>query len=215
MITLSQVISYLTCPRVCYYRMQNDENVYTERHAARDIYISLRMGFDINWAKKRSKMMHENFNQDVFEKAVRNFVLVDQLNNLMPIDWDVIVKSQEMDLVAAIDEIVVAPSSQQIPLFVSLNAPERGIWYRDMMKSAVLSLMRGYNHSLVYYAYSGELRRVLVSPALKRRAIKLVERVKMISKGFVPQKIESNYCKICNFREDCLNQPDTFASKFL
>jgi CRISPR/Cas system-associated exonuclease Cas4 (RecB family) len=174
------------------------------------------MGFDINWARKRSKKMNDNFNRDIFERAAKNFVLADELKNLKPVDWDVVVRSQEMNLVAAIDELVTTTEQQQqIPLFVSLKAPAHGVWYRDMMKAAVLALIDNFNSSLFYYAYSGEIRKVDVGSGLRRRAMKLIERVKMISKGFVSQKIESRYCKFCNFREDCLNLPNTFASKFL
>ncbi len=214
MISLSQITSYITCPRLCYFRMRYGEDKFTEFHAVREIYISLRRGFDLEWAKKRATTMNKNFDLDVFNKAAENIVLDDILKDFKPIDWDIVVKSDRFDVIAVIDEIVEFRDNVY-PIFLSLKAPKKGVWFRDLMKIAVLSVISDYTVGLIYYAYSGELRRVESNLNLKRKAVKLIEKVKIVKNGFVPERVESRYCEFCTFADECKREPETFASKFL
>ncbi|MEM2657871.1 MAG: hypothetical protein QXU17_04380 [Archaeoglobaceae archaeon] len=214
MIKLSHITSYLTCPRLAYYRYHYGERGFSEKQAVREIYLSLRRGFGVDWAKQRIKAMNELFNEDVFETALKKFVLSKSLEELKSIDWDVVFTSEELGVSLAVDEIVEL-NDDRFPLFVSLNAPNEGVWFPDLIKAGVTALITRMNKSLVYYAYSGEIRTAEANIGIRRKALKLIERLKMIKNGFLPEKNESNYCKVCSFAKDCKSMPETFASKFL
>ncbi len=212
MLNLSHLTSYLTCPRLCYYRLRDREKGFTESQAAREIYISLRRGFDIAWAEERAKTLHD-FDEEVFRTAASKLVFSDLLNDFKPVDWDIVVRSERFGLSFVIDEIVEFDS--RYPLFVSLKAPQSGVWFRDAIKVAAACMVCGFDAGLVYYAYSGELRRCELSFGLKRSFLKLLERVRMVANGFLPERKRSAYCESCRYREVCDAQPETFASKFL
>lgn len=214
MIPLSTITSYLTCPRLCYYRINYGESVFTEYQAIREIYLSLRMGFDLEWARNRAESVNDDFDPEIFDNAAKKFIFKQFLNDLKPVDWDVVVKSDKLGIVAIIDEIVEF-DGVKTPLFVGLNAPDKNVWFKDAIKIAAVSLASNYGKGLIYYAYSGELRKLDVSFGLRRKALKLIERVKMVSKGFLPERRESKYCEFCSFADECNRQPETFASRFL
>ncbi|MET1124494.1 MAG: hypothetical protein ABWW66_04425 [Archaeoglobaceae archaeon] len=209
MLKLSYLTSYLTCPRLCYYRISGGEEVYTEKQAVRDIYISLRMGFDENWARKRAEA-RGGFREDVFNSALSKFKMSDEVRALKPSDWEVVVVCEKLDLTLTIDEI-----ADDKPLFVSLKAPKEGVWFADAVRVAAASLCSGSGSGFVYYAYDAQLRRCEVTFPLRRSLVKLVERVKRVEKGFLPEKRVSRYCEVCAYAELCNSQPETFASKFL
>jgi len=212
MIKLSHITSYITCPRLCYYRLHFEDEVFTEMNAVREIYLSFRRGFDLKWAEERAKALYSNFDYEVFKKASEKFVYREI--GLKTVEWDTVLKSERLEVVMTIDEIV-SDGQREFPLFLSLNSPEEGIWFKDVIKAGIAGIIAGYDESKIYYAYSGELRDVEVSYGIKRKALKLIERVKMIKKGFLPERRESEYCRFCSFKEDCKAKPETFASKFL
>ncbi|MCS7118702.1 MAG: hypothetical protein RMH75_01430 [Archaeoglobaceae archaeon] len=214
MIKLSHIISYLTCPRLAYYRFKFGERSFTEKNAVREIYQSLRRGFGIEWARERAKTMNENYSEEVFNQAVHKFKFSQALEEFRALDWDVVFNSEKFGITLTVDEIVEF-KNDEYPLFVSLNAPKIGVWFQDLIRAGIISLVTVFDKIFLYYAYSGEIRIAESSFNLKRKALKLIERLKMIEKGFLPERNEGEYCKFCKFFDDCNRIPETFASKFL
>uniref|UniRef100_A0A7J2TGE6 Dna2/Cas4 domain-containing protein n=1 Tax=Archaeoglobus fulgidus TaxID=2234 RepID=A0A7J2TGE6_ARCFL len=214
MLRLSHILSYLTCPRLAYYRLKFGEKSFTEKHAVREIYKSLRRGFDVEWARERARAISENYSEDIFTQALRKFKFSKSLEDFKALEWDVVYTSEKLGVSMTIDEIVEY-RGKIYPLFVSLNAPKDGVWLQDSIRAGIASLVANFESSLFYYAYSGEIRFVDTNFSLKRKSFKLIERLKMLEKGFIPERKEGKYCKVCPFLEDCKNRPETFASKFL
>ncbi|MDK2795630.1 MAG: CRISPR-associated exonuclease Cas4 [Archaeoglobaceae archaeon] len=214
MIRLSHITSYLTCPRLAYYRYHFGEEIFSERQAVREIYLSLRRGLGTDWAKQRILATNKNFKDEIFERALNKFVFSKVLEDLRCLDWDVVFTSEDLGVSLLVDEIVEF-REERFPLFVSLNAPKEGVWLPDQIRAGVSALITNLNRTIIYYAYSGEIRVVDASIGVRRRALKLIERLKMIKNGFMPKRNETNYCKLCSFAEDCKQTPETFASKFL
>ncbi len=213
-ISLSMLTSYLTCPRLCYYRIHYGESTFSESNAVREIYISLRRGLDMPWAENRARSLYEAFDDEIFRAAAAKFVMSDVLETLKPLDWDVNVRSERLGISMVIDEVVEV-SGTTFPLFVSRDAPKKGVWLKDAVKATLACMALQAKEGFIYYAYSGELRSCSVTVTMKRRCLKLIERVRMLAKGFMPERKEGKYCKFCSFAEDCRNEPETFASKFL
>lgn len=214
MIKLSHITSYLTCPRLAYYRMRFGEKSFTEKHAVKEIYHSLRMGFGVEWARERAKALNESFCEETFNRALKNFKLSKELEEMKPVDWDVVYNSEELGVSLTIDEVVEF-KEKRFPLFVALSAPKSGVWFQDLIKAGVTALVARFERSLIYYSYSGEVRVVEANFGIKRKSLKLIERLRMVEKGFLPERNEGEYCRFCGFFEDCKRTPETFASKFL
>jgi len=212
MIRLGHLTSYLTCPRLCYYRMHFGDSSFSEFSAAREIYLSSRQGFDLEWAKKRAKALYSNYNEEIFDEVARKFV--SPQFTWKSIDFDVAIKNDGIGIVVSIEELVEF-ENEATPLFLALNPPEEGVWLKELIKAGAAGIAGGFRRALFYYAYSGELREVEVTFSVKRRTLKLIERVKMVQKGFLPERREGEYCKHCSFKEECESKPETFASKFL
>ncbi|WP_290623285.1 MULTISPECIES: PD-(D/E)XK nuclease family protein [unclassified Archaeoglobus] len=212
MIRLSQLTSYLTCPRLCYYRIHFGETSFTEMTAAREIYFSLRQGFDFEWAKKRAESLHDGFDCEIFNRVAEKFVYMD--HGYRSIEIDALIKSEALNLLVSVEEVAEV-GEDKLPLFLSLYPPEKGVWRRDLIKAGAASLAGGFREALFYYAYTGELRRAEATFGIRKRVLRLMERVKLIQRGFLPERRESGYCNYCSFKEDCESRPETFASKFL
>ncbi|MBO8180345.1 MAG: Dna2/Cas4 domain-containing protein [Archaeoglobus sp.] len=212
MIKLSHLTSYITCPRLCYFRIHDGDESFTEFAAIREIYLSMRQGFDLDWARKRARALHKAFDDIVFDSAARKFVYP-QID-CKTVDIDIVLKSESLGLLVSVEEIVEC-NGEAVPLFISLNPPEKGVWMRDMIKAGAASIAGNYSNALIYYAYTGDVRRVEVTFSLRRKVIKLIERVKLIQRGFLPERRESRYCDYCSFSEECERKSETFASKFL
>ncbi|MEM1578255.1 MAG: hypothetical protein QXN34_01515 [Archaeoglobaceae archaeon] len=214
MIKLSHITSYLTCPRLSYYRFHFGERSFTEKHAVREIYLSLRRGLGVEWAKERARATSEVYDEEVFNKALEKFKFSKALEELKAIEWDTVFVSEKFGVTLIVDEIVEF-RGEKFPLFLSLDAPEKGVWFQDAIKAAIAALVAGFNRSIIYYTYSGDLRVAEVNFALRRKALKLIERLKMIENGFFPERKENPYCTVCKFSNDCKSKRETFASKFL
>ncbi|MEM4456986.1 MAG: hypothetical protein QXQ49_06680 [Archaeoglobaceae archaeon] len=213
-IKLSHITSYLTCPRLAYYRLKFGEDSFTEKHAVKEIYRCLRMSLGIDWAKEKAKALNKFFCEETFNRALANFKLAKELDKFKPIDWDVVYNSEKLGVSLTVDEIVEF-CNETLPLFVALNAPKSGVWFQDAVKAGVVAVVAKFEKSIIYYSYSGEIRVVETDFGMKRKSLKLIERLRMIEKGFLPERKESEYCRFCRFFEDCKRTPETFASKFL
>lgn len=176
--------------------------------------MSFRRNLGIDWAKQRILAMTNLYDEEIFKNALNKFVFSQKLSELKSIDWDVVFTSEELGVSLVVDEIVEL-NCEKFPLFVSLNAPEEGVWLVDQIRAGVTALITKVNKSIIYYAYTGDFRIAEANLGVRRKALKLIERLKMVKNGFLPERSESNYCKICNFAKDCKSTPETFASKFL
>jgi len=211
---VSDLTGYLYCPRLCYYRLRFNEDVVTQMHAARDIYISRRMSMDENWAFEKFKSYFGDENGKIFDKSVKKFVYNPALDNLNAVEWELLLESKKYRLKGSIDEVIRTENGLKIPLALSSYAPEREIWFKDKIRLAAYCMLLGSSEGYVYHCFDGELREFKTGRREKRAVLGLVERVLKIKNGFIPEKKYDKKCNGCFFKERCLNIPSTFASKF-
>lgn len=216
MLRVSDLTSYLTCPRLCYFRLRFGEDVVTEKKAAREIYLAIRKGLGIGWAETRYAELYGE--TEVFERAKQNFQLAEELESLTPVEWEVSLRSDRLNLSGVVDEVVEKGGLS--PLILSLKAPDKGVWYADRIKLASLKIIGkdvgfDFNGGFVYYCYDGALRQVEITRKDIYSTFRIVEKVRRLEKGFIPEKVQGSYCRICSFRERCDTQPSTFAARFL
>ena len=215
---MSDISTYAFCPRLLYFRLKFGEDNVTETHAAKEIYLSKRKGFDNEWAFERFKQLYGESGIEIFNKVSENFKYNLILDEFQPIEWEIKLKSSKLRLKGILDEIVLF-RDKKLPLILALREPEKGkgrkVWFKDLVKVAAFCMLLEVNEGLVYYCFDGELKRVEVTRREKYQVLRLIERVLKVKKGFVPERRESGRCNKCRYLEVCNSKPSTFASKFL
>jgi len=214
-VNVSELASYVICPRLCYFRMRDNPSI-GEINAVREIYLSLRKGLDLDWAEKRFEEL-DGF-KEVFEKALLDFKLSRDLEDLKPLDWEVKLSSDRLKLKGILDELVEF-NGKVYPLVIALRSPKEDVWFKDRVRISAFCMLLGENgldckRGFVHYCYSGELRRIEIGRKERYYVLKLVERVLRLKKGFLPEKPKKAKCDGCVYREVCESKPSTFASKF-
>jgi len=210
-VTVGEISSYVVCPRLCYFRMI-DKVKPNDLHAVKEIYLSMRKGFDERWALERYSQMFDDL--EVFERSLKNFVFDSSLEMLRPLDWEVRLVSEKIRLKGILDEIVEFKGSRY-PLILSLRSPEEGVWFKDRIKLTAFCMLLELDSGFVYHCFDGNLKRVDVTRRDRYHVLKLIERVIRLKKGFLPERKEKRLCLKCEYREACASRPSTFASKFL
>jgi CRISPR-associated exonuclease Cas4 len=218
---VSDLTSYIYCPRLCYYRLKSDEPI-NEMHAAREIYLSRRKGMDDEWAFERlANLYKEHVDitdiKDIFLDALKKFRYNPVLDELDVIEWEIALESEKLRLKGSLDEIV-AFKGERYPLVLSLKAPEKDVWFRDRIRITAFCMLLSdikQNAGFVYHCFDGELRKIDIGRRERYHVLKLVERVLRLKKGFIPEKVDDAKCKRCIYSETCKNEPSTFASRFL
>jgi len=182
-------------------------------HAAREIYLSRRKGFDNDWAFERFKQLYDE--PEVFNKACKNFKYNLILDEFQPIEWEIKLESNKLRLKGVLDEIVLF-RGKKLPLTLALRKPDGDkVWFRDLVKITAFCMLLEVNEGLVYYCFDGELEKVEITRREKYQVLRLIERVLKVKKGFVPEKQKRRVCSKCWYLEVCNSKPSTFASKFL
>jgi CRISPR-associated exonuclease Cas4 len=191
--------------------------------AIKEIFLSLRKGFDVEWAKNR--FIEKGGEEKVFHSAFKKFRMNDELYKLAPFEWEVPLSSKKFRLSGVVDELSII-DSEIVPLAISSSSPKEGVWFKDLIKISCYSLLlsenkekfenfRFKNRGFVYYAINGRLVGVSIGRLERINVIRIIERVTRLRKGFVPERKESGRCRICSFRESCDSVKSTFASRFL
>ncbi|MFO7967742.1 MAG: hypothetical protein R6U44_09110 [Archaeoglobaceae archaeon] len=147
---VSDLTSYLYCPRLCYYRNRFEETYVSEMHAARDLYISLRMDLDKEWACKKFVSYFGNKHESLFNQAAQKFTYCPTLQEIEGVDWDVLLQSENYRLKGKVDE-VVRTKKDKAPLVLSLTSPEKDVWFRDRIKLTAFCMMLESPKGYVYY----------------------------------------------------------------
>ncbi|WP_457549958.1 CRISPR-associated protein Cas4 [Archaeoglobus sp.] len=214
MIKVSDLTSYLTCPKLFYFRMRFGAKL-NEMNAVREIYLSLRKGYDLTWAENR--FLEMGGNKDIFDKAKERFKFLEELDILNPVDWEIRLESKKYRLKGLLDELVEF-RSKLYPLVLSLKS-SKNVKFKDKIKiSAFCILLEDVgidcSYGFVYYCYDGAVKRVDIGKKERYYVLKLIEKVERIKKGFVPEAREKPMCKYCEFFESCRVSHTSFEEKF-
>lgn len=212
---VSDLTSYLYCPRLCYYRNRFEEDYVSEMHAARDLYISLRMDLDRDWAYKKFTSYFGQKYETLFAQASQKFTYCPTLQEIEGVDWDVLLQSENYRLKGLVDE-VVRMEKAKVPLVLSLHSPQKDVWFRDRIRLTAFCMMLDSSVGYIYYCYDGKLKQIEIERKDKRNVLKLVERVLNIKKGFIPEKRADNNkkCSKCPHQQRCEDKHLTFAQRF-
>ncbi|AKG92103.1 hypothetical protein GAH_00552 [Geoglobus ahangari] len=209
MLRVSDVTSFITCPRLAYFRIHHWVERATEYHAAREIYLSLRKGYGYEWAFERFSTLFPE-SEDVFRAAASKFRMSDELEGLQPVAWEVHFESERLGLRGVVDEVLEGDRF----LVVMLTKNSEEFTFRERMRLAALCAISGMDGGYAYYAYDGKLMFYSASRRDRYNLLRLLEKLRRIEKGFLPERKESERCEFCEYRESCETKPSTFLSRF-
>lgn len=209
MVKVGDITSFLTCPRLAYFRIHHGKEVPSEYHAVREIFLSLRKGFGYEWAFERFSALYPDY-RDVFLSAASKFRYSDDLDRIPPGEWEVFFESKKLGLKGVVDEI----TGDGKFLVVMLKKNSEKFTFRERMRLTALSAISGIGEGYVYYAYDGLLLEFRETRRDRYNLLRVLEKLRKIEKGFMPERKESERCKSCEYKESCETKPSTFLSRF-
>ncbi|MDF2958113.1 MAG: CRISPR/Cas system-associated exonuclease Cas4 [Candidatus Alkanophagales archaeon MCA70_species_1] len=134
---------------------------------------------------------------------------------------DVFLVSERLELSGVLDKLFRGERQELTPCIVRASArcPEFGVWYVDRIQLAAYALLLEeefstvVNRGLVEYIRAGEFREVLIRRKDRIEALRALKRIKKIKAGVFPEKSEHARCDICSFKDVCVVEKRSLASK--
>ena len=99
------------------------------------------------------------------------------------------------------------------------NMPENGVWNRDRLQLTAYSILveEKYNSivekGFVEYARWGIVRPVVIKRHERRKVLQVMDKIKKIQDGFMPERPKDAPCEYCGFDGIC-DVKSTLASRF-
>ncbi len=209
MIKIGDITSFITCPRLAYFRIHEKREYVSEYHAVREIFLSIRKGYDHEWAFERFSTLYPDF-RDVFISASSKFRYSEDLDKIKPKEWEVFFESKKLGIRGVVDEI----TEDGRYLVVMLSRGGEDFTFKERMRLTAISAISGLKEGYVYYAYDGLLLSFRDSRKDRYNMLKILEKLRRIEKGFLPEGKKGERCNLCEFKEVCEAKPETFASRF-
>ncbi|MDF2955157.1 MAG: CRISPR/Cas system-associated exonuclease Cas4 [Candidatus Alkanophagales archaeon MCA70_species_2] len=134
---------------------------------------------------------------------------------------DVFLVSERLGLSGVLDKLFYGKRQELTPCIVRASArcPEFGVWHADRVQLAAYALLLEEKSStvvkkgLVEYVRAGEFREVLIWRRDKIEALRALKRIRRIKGGMFPEKSEHARCDICSFKNVCVVEKKSLASK--
>mgnify|MGYP000156114238 CR=1 FL=1 len=134
---------------------------------------------------------------------------------------DVFLVSERLELSGVLDKLFRGERQELTPCIVRASArcPEFGVWYVDRIQLAAYALLLEeefstvVNRGFVEYIRAGEFREVLIRRKDRIEALRALKRIKKIKAGVFPEKSEHARCDICSFKDACIVEKRSLASK--
>ncbi len=133
-------------------------------------------------------------------------------------EYDLLVTSERLGLTGIADEIV-KKGEEMGCLILRKNPPENGVWRSDRIKFTAIRMIledNGYRISggYIYYWNRGILRGVDSGFHDRRQVVRIVERIRKIKNGFLPDGVSDRRCQSCGYRESCEIEGVSFKARF-
>ncbi len=148
--------------------------------------------------------------KEIFISASSKFKLSDELEDLKPVAWEVTFKSEKYGIKGIVDEILEGNRF----LLVTLRKKHEDFSFKERMRLAATSIISGMKEGYIYYAYDKNLAFYELKRRDKYNLLRIIEKLRKIEKGFLPEKRESKRCDFCLYKSYCDSKPQTFASRF-
>jgi len=222
-VRVSELDTYMFCPRKVYFESLFGENQINEGSLVREIYYQWRIGEKdpVTTALEKTGIMSGEKSYEAGRDYDHILNLLEScagLTELKQVEYDLLITSEKLGLTGIVDEIV-RKGDEIGCLILRKRPPENGVWKSDRIKYTALKMMledNGYSISegYVYYWDSGILRKADTGFHERRQVVRIVERIRKIKNGFLPEGVSDRRCMTCIHRESCEIEGVSFRARF-
>ena len=133
--------------------------------------------------------------------------------------FEPVLRSEKFGLTGSPDKLITI-GDELAPSIIKTGAmPENGVWKSERLQLTAYSILveEIYNtvviRGFVEYARMGKVREVTIKRHERRSVLQLMDRVRKIKEGFMPEKPTDAPCEHCGFKGVC-DVKSTLASRF-
>ncbi|MFZ3383800.1 MAG: CRISPR-associated protein Cas4 [Candidatus Methanoperedens sp.] len=256
MIKVSDITTYLKCPRMCYFTNKGHDLVsevssgYLERLILKE--LALTYGSACNCADMQTFLNNElerisnemrviyrnelgKVNDEAIAKSVTDIhPLIEKISLNLSLNRDFysgdfnsgeliqdepVLRSDKFGLSGSPDRLLKINESIVPSIIKTGNMPENGVWNGDRLQLTAYSILveEKYNSivqkGFVEYARFGIIRPVVVKRHERRKVLQVMDKIKKIQDGFMPERPKEAPCEYCGFVGIC-DVKSTLASRF-
>ncbi len=127
--------------------------------------------------------------------------------------------SKRFDMTGCPDKIIQIDGELFPSIIKTGNKPEYGIWKNDKLQLTAYAILIEeefdtiVRRALVEYCRYGEFREANIRHADRRKVLQILDKVKKIKDGALPERSEKAQCSSCGFMELCRTE-SSLLSKF-
>ena len=133
---------------------------------------------------------------------------------------DYVINSDRLGLVGCIDNLLKLDEGFVPSLIKTGDCPDVGIWKNDRLQLTAYALLieeefdtvvkRGF----VEYTLEAEIREAEIKSYDRRKVLSIVERIKKIKEGRLPDRVDNKICESCSFADICSVEKSLFSKFF-
>ncbi|KAB2941665.1 MAG: PD-(D/E)XK nuclease superfamily protein [Candidatus Methanoperedens nitroreducens] len=251
MIKVSDITTYLKCPRMCYFTNKGHDLVsevssgYLERLILKE--LAMTYGSACNCADAQTFLNNElerisNEIRVIYRNElgkIDNAAIAKSVTDIRPligtissnlsvnrefysgefIQDEPVLRSDKFGLSGSSDRLLKINESSVPSIIKTGNMPENGVWNSDRLQLTAYSILveEKYNSivekGFVEYARWGIIRPVVIKRHERRKVLQVMDKIKKIQEGFMPERPKEAPCEYCGFAGIC-DVKSTLASRF-
>lgn len=251
MIKVSEITTYLKCPRMCYFvnkgrdLMGEVSPVYPERLILKELALTYGSAFnsadiqtflnnELERISNEIRVIYRNELSKIDDVAITKSVtditpLIETISLNLSVNTEFfsgefiqdepVLRSDKFGLSGSPDRLLKINESLVPSIIKTGNMPENGVWNGDRLQLTAYSILveEQYNSivkkGFVEYARWGIVRPVVIKRHERRKVLQVMDRIKKIQDGFMPERPEDAPCEYCGFDGIC-DVKSTLASRF-
>ena len=142
-----------------------------------------------------------NLNLDLLEKL--------KSNKMAPYEEDCELNHEKIGLVGCLDSLVKTGEEYQPYLIKTGNSPDFGVWKSDRLCLTAYAILieesfgTNVNEGFIEYTRIAEVRETELKSYDRRKVLSLINRIKKIKEGALPDRVDGKVCANCSFEEAC------------
>ncbi|NJD53863.1 MAG: CRISPR-associated protein Cas4 [Candidatus Methanoperedens sp.] len=251
MIKVSDITTYLKCPRMCYFINKGHELIgeissgYLERLILKELSVTYQSAINSNdkhaflnneleRISNEIRVIYRNELSKIDDAAIAKSItdirpLIETISSNLSDNSDFysgefiqdepILRSDKFRFSGSPDRLIKINESIVPSIIKTGNMPENGIWNSDRLQLTAYSILveEKYNSivekGFVEYVRRGIVRPVVIKRHERRKVLQVMDKIKKIQEGFMPERPKDAPCEYCGFIGIC-DVKSTLASRF-
>ncbi|NJD78530.1 MAG: CRISPR-associated protein Cas4 [Candidatus Methanoperedens sp.] len=135
------------------------------------------------------------------------------------VQFEPLLRSEKFGFAGSPDKLIQAGEELLPSIIKTGNIPENGVWRNDRLQLTAYSVLAEEKYGTVVrrgfveYANWGKVREVTIKRLERRQVLQILDKIKKIQGGSMPEKPHNAPCMNCGFSGIC-NVKTTLASRF-